>query len=185
MKNAKIKILLVEDNHTDVQLTKRQIFKVDENVIVEVSKDLIRTEELLLSFEPNIVISDYRLPTCSGMDVLDLVERKAKGTTFIFLTGAIHDEELAANTILSGASGYFLKKNLAKFHVKLTPYINAVRNNSPITQDSKERITESRKTIQSIEDFLKNVDSINMSHIEGIQKIREDIAKLRKDYDNI
>lgn len=178
-----IRILLVEDNPTDVQLIKRQIVKVEKTAEISVASDLSKVEAELENFKPHIIISDYRLPTCSGLNVLELSERMSHGTPFIFLTGAIHDEELAANTILSGASGYYLKKNINTFHEKLTPFVNAIKNNSPLTSRTKDRITESRQTIKNMEEFLEKFNSTNLSHIEGINKIREDLAKLREQND--
>lgn len=184
MKKNFLRVLLVEDNKTDAQLTERQILKADPETEIRTVKDLQSVENNIKEFKPQLIISDYRLPNCSGLDVLQLAEKLSPGTTFIFLTGAINDEELAANTILSGASGYFLKKNLNHLHIRLAPYFKAIKKNQDITEKSRNLVSDSREALNKIDAFLQSFDSINASHIEGIQKIREDLARLRKNYDS-
>lgn len=183
MKKSPIRVLLVEDNKTDAQLIERQIEKAESHVDLRVVQDLDAVANNLREFKPHLIISDYRLPTCSGLEVLEKAENICPGTTFIFLTGAINDEELAANTILSGASGYFLKKNLGTFHMKLIPFFNAIKNNRPLTKKTRDLVASSKETIHKIEQFLGTFDSVNASHIDDIRKMREELSKLRKDYD--
>ena len=61
----------------------------------------------MIDRKPDIIISDYQLPSYTGMDVLEYAQKKSPMTAFIFST--IQDEEIAANTILNGASVYILK----------------------------------------------------------------------------
>lgn len=183
MKKNFLRVLLVEDNKTDAQLAERQILKAEPETEIRTVKDLQSVENNLREFKPHMIISDYRLPTCNGLEVLELAERVSPGTTFIFLTGAINDEELAANTILSGASGYFLKKNMNRFHVRLIPYFRAIQKNKMLTSKSRDLISDSRETLHKIDAFLQSFDTVNTSHLEGIQKIREDLERLRKNYD--
>ena len=177
-----LKILLVEDNGTDVMLITRQIEKIVDNPRIEVATTLEVVEKKLNDFVPNIILSDYNLPTCTGMEVLELSRRISPATTFIFVTGTINDEELAANTILSGASGYILKKHINILGEKLKPFFAAAQKNSSTSEIVRERVEQSRRTIAQIEEFLKNASLENLSHQEGIAKIREDLKKMRRDY---
>ena len=178
-----LKILLVEDNGNDVMLITRQIQKIVENPQIEVATTLEMIEKKLANFFPNIILCDYNLPTCTGMEVLELSRRISPATTFIFVTGTINDEELAADTILSGASGYILKKNINLLGEKLKPYFLAAKKNSATSEIVRQRVEESRRTISRIEEFLKNASMENLTHQEGIAKIREDLKKMRRDYD--
>ena len=178
-----LKILLVEDNGNDVVLITRQIEKIVDNPQIEVATTLEVVKKKLNDFVPNIILCDYNLPTCTGMEVLELSRRISPSTTFIFVTGTINDEELAANTILSGASGYILKKNINLLSEKLKPFFTAAQKNSSTSEIVRERVEQSRKTIAQIEEFLKNASLENLSHQEGIAKIREDLKKMKRDYD--
>lgn len=176
-----IRVLLVEDFQTDAQLIERQIKKAEKHAVIKIVKEFDKVKEALLEFKPQLIISDYRLPMFSGLDVLQLTEKLRPGTIFLFLTGTINDEELAANTILSGASGYFLKKNINEFHNKLLPYFAAIKKNMSLTTRTRDIISNSRETLNKIESFLSSLDQSGYSKLEELKRIREDISKLNEE----
>ena len=108
-----LQILMVEDNPSDSTLIKREISKIAENATISVCNNLRDFKLALSNLKPDLILSDYNLPTCTGLDILELAQEVAPSVTFIFITGTINDEELAADTILNGASGYILKKNIS------------------------------------------------------------------------
>lgn len=179
-----IKILLVEDSPTDEALIKRQISKLDFQTSITVVKDLEDIKRILESEEIDIVISDYNLPTCTGLDVLELVKEISSQTTFIFVTGTIQDEELAADTILNGASGYILKNNINNLHVKLKPHFEAIARHTKIMHPIREKITRSRRLVSDIELFLENFSKENLAHREGIERIKKEIERIRQQNDS-
>ena len=179
-----INLLLVEDNKTDVELIKRQIGKVLSSSSIQVSNNITEIEHILTrGGDLDIVICDYNLPGFNGLDVLELAQSVNPDVMFVFLTGTIHDEELAANTILSGASGYILKKNMPILSNKLSPYFNAIVNNKPLLNPVRQRILNSKKLVSDIERFLENFSKENLSHKDGMRKIQQDIARLKAGYD--
>ncbi len=110
MITTSLRILLVEDVQTDAHLISSQIQKIVEKPKIKVVDNLEDAEYELQNFIPDVVLSDYNLPTCSGMDILNLTSSIDDTIPFIFITGAIDDDELAANTILNGATG-FIQRN--------------------------------------------------------------------------
>ena len=183
MAQETLKVLLVEDNPADVTLIKREIFKADPNAEVEVCKNLNEFRSLVAATTPDLILSDYKLPTCSGLEVLEEAQEIAPSVTFLFVTGAINDEELAADTILNGASGFILKKNISNLHKRLEPYFNAITNNGHLVHPVRKKILESKRLVKDIELFLENFSKENMSHREGMLKIQEDLKRLKTGYD--
>lgn len=180
---APVNVLLVEDNPTDVALIQRQIEKINIPSKIDVLADLNAIDNRLIQSPPDLILCDYNLPSFDGLDVLELVQHRSPGTTFIFLTGTIEDEELAANTILSGASGYILKKNINELHERLKPHFESLVKRNPAIQPVRKKIAESRKLVEEIERFLENFSKENMSHREGMLKIQEDLRRLKTHYD--
>ncbi len=82
MKKSPIRVLLVEDNKTDAQLIERQIEKAESHVDLRVVQDLDAVANNLREFKPHLIISDYRLPTCSGLEVLEKAENICPGITY-------------------------------------------------------------------------------------------------------
>jgi len=178
-----LKILMIEDNPTDVTLIKREIYKVAENAEITVCNNHSDFKSSIVSNPPDLVISDYNLPTSSGIEILETAQRLIPSVTFLFITGTINDEELAADTILNGASGYILKKNISVLHKRIEPYLNAIAKNGPIMHPVRKKIVESKKLVKDIEVFLENFSRENMSHREGMLKIQEDLKRIKSGYD--
>ncbi|MBK8635250.1 MAG: response regulator [Saprospiraceae bacterium] len=69
--------------------------------------------------EPHIVISDYNLPDCTGLDLLLYTKQHYPSVPFVFITGMLNDEEKTAEVILNGANGYILKQNVSTVGPKI------------------------------------------------------------------
>ncbi|GHA33492.1 hypothetical protein GCM10007103_13800 [Salinimicrobium marinum] len=174
-----LRILLVEDSETDVVLIKRKIGKIVENPQIEVVDNLDDCNYQLQNFVPDIILSDYNLPTCNGMDVLELAKSVDPSVPFIFLTGTINDEELAAHTILAGASGYILKKHMDVLEEKLRPIFKKVVFNMVAKKDIREQIRKNKIAVNQIHNYLDSLKADNAEQKDNIGKIRESIGKFK------
>ncbi|MCP9199935.1 response regulator [Gramella sp. GC03-9] len=174
-----LRILLVEDNQTDVQLIKRQIGKIVESPLIEVCENMEDCRQHLVNFAPDVVLSDYNLPTCTGLDIMELVKDFDSEIEFIFITGTIQDEELAANTILSGASGYILKKHMNVLSEKLEPLFKKLVVNMVAREELRERIRNNKITVNQIYDYLDQINTDNKEHVENIEKIKSAINRFK------
>ncbi|MGB7786148.1 MAG: response regulator [Salinimicrobium sp.] len=173
MINIPLRILLVEDSEADVLLTRRTIKKIVAEPTIEVVADLEACRMQMVNFVPDVVISDYNLPTCNGLEVLELVQKIDKTVPFIFLTGTINDEELAANTILAGAWGYILKKHMDELEERLRPLLKKVVFSLNNRDEVRERLRKNKMAINQIYDYLDHLKSDNKEQKENIGKIRD------------
>lgn len=183
MIKTSLRILLVEDLETDANLIKRQIRKIVEDPIMEVTDNLEDCRKYLVNFAPDVVLSDYNLPTCTGLDIMELVRDFDSNIDFIFITGTIHDEELAANTILNGASGYILKKHMNNLAEKLEPFLKKVVVNMVAREELRERIRNNKITVNQIYEYLDKINTDNAEHVDNIKKIKEAINRFKVDDD--
>lgn len=185
MINTSLRILLVEDQETDAALIQRQIKKAIKNPEIEVTDNLDDCHDLLVNFAPDVVLSDYNLPTCTGLDVMELVKEYDEKIAFIFITGTINDEELAANTILNGASGYILKKHMNNLAEKLEPLFKKVIINMVARDELRERIRDNKITVNQIYEFLDKINEDNAEHRENIERIRKAINQFNLDDEDV
>lgn len=172
-----LRILLIEDSEADVLFTKRIIKKIVQNPEIWVVEDLSSCRERMVNFVPDVVISDYNLPSCTGLDVLQVVQEIDSSVPFIFLTGTINDEELAANTILAGAWGYILKKDMHDLEEKLGPLLRKVVFNITAKDELRERLRENRIAVNQIYDYLDTLKSDNKEQKENISRIKQNLSK--------
>lgn len=174
-----LRIILVEDRPADVALIERQIRKIVKEPEIEVTDNLEGCRDLLVNFAPDVVLSDYNLPTCTGLDVLQLVKEYDQDLDFIFITGTINDEELAANTILNGASGYILKKHMNNLAEKLKPFLKKVVINMVAKDELREKIRNDKITVNQIYEYLDKINADNAEQVDNLEKIKQAISQFR------
>ena len=111
--NKKYRVLHVEDFSTDVDLAayeiKKALFGVEIKV-VEKEEDFVFALE---TFKPHIVVSDYSLPTFTGMKALKIVLEKAPDIPVIILTGSMN-EDTAVDCLKAGAANYVIKEHIKR-----------------------------------------------------------------------
>jgi len=108
-----LKILSVEDDPVDAQLivdTLRREGIVCEIVRVETEGEFRRT---LAEHEFDIILSDHSLPGFDGLAALRLAQEMRPYIPFLLVSGTL-GEEVAIETLKSGATDYVLKQRLSR-----------------------------------------------------------------------
>jgi len=114
-----IRILMLEDDAADAELTRFALRKGGLHFSmarVETRKEYLQE---LNRNPPELILSDYSLPGFDGHAALELARTKCPETPFIFVTGTM-GEEVAIETLKSGATDYVLKTRLSR----LTPAVH-------------------------------------------------------------
>jgi PAS domain S-box-containing protein len=110
---GKLKILFVEDVLSDAELIWHEI----ESNKIFFSKLLVDNKEdyreSLITFEPDLIVSDYSLPHFDGMAALLLRNELTPFIPFILITGSVN-EEVAVECMKAGADDYILKDKLSR-----------------------------------------------------------------------
>ena len=108
-----LRILLIEDNLADTELTVREMKRGGLDFDwrrVETEADLRRE---CRDWEPSVVLSDFAMPQFDGLSALRIVRELRPEVPFIFVSGTI-GEETAIQSLRSGANDYILKSNLSR-----------------------------------------------------------------------
>jgi len=108
-----LRILFVEDLPSDVELAVLELRKEKlkfEHTTVCTRVDLLKALE---EFRPDLIISDYMMPTYNGLQALRDVKEFDESIPFILYTGSIN-EETAVECLKSGADDYVIKKHMTK-----------------------------------------------------------------------
>lgn len=102
-----MKILHLEDNRTDAELTHHVFMEAWPDcavTLVDNRDDFVRN----LPGGHDLILSDFNLVNFNGLEALHLAREKVPATPFIFLSGTI-GEERALEALRSGASDYVIK----------------------------------------------------------------------------
>ena len=108
-----MRILFVEDLPTDAELAVMELRK--EGLRFEHTRVDTRTEfiKALNDFRPDIVISDYMMPSYNGMQALKDAHEFDPSVPFILYTGSMN-EETAVECLKAGADDYVIKEHMTR-----------------------------------------------------------------------
>ncbi len=107
------KILILEDVLSDAELAQREINKVLAFSTFKVVDNEADFNNALLSFVPDVIVSDYNLPGFDGLAALNLTQKHTPLTPFIIFTGS-QNEDIAVGCMKAGASDYVIKEYLKR-----------------------------------------------------------------------
>lgn len=159
-----IKILLLEDSPTDVDLIKRTLIRNDLKFSMEVVATRAGFEDKLFGFDPDIVLSDHSLPQFSSLEALNIARHRKKNIPFILITGSV-SEEFAVECMKAGVDDYILKSSLIRLPSSIHNILskNKVKREKDIVESlHRELLVAYRK----IEESSKSItDSINYARL--------------------
>ncbi len=150
-----VHILMLEDDAADAELTKFALRKGGLTFSVERVETRDEYLKALQEQRPTLILSDYSLPGFNGHDALHLAREKCPETPFIFVTGTM-GEEVAIETLKSGATDYVLKTRLSR----LMPAVNrALREAQERAQHrrAEEQLRESHEQLRALSVYLQSV----------------------------
>ena len=150
---ADLKILILEDNEHDVDLLYRELKKSGlcyTSLIVETRAAF---EDALLTFNPDLILSDYSLPSFDAVTAFRIKQNKFPHIPFIIVSGII-GEENAVDLIKNGVTDYASKDKL----FSLIPKINRALTDA---EERKEKnIIAEKLKIQTEELIIVNKELV-------------------------
>ena len=108
-----LNILIVEDYEEDCLLLLRELRRAGYDPAHEHVETPEAMRSALANREWDIVISDYVLPTFSGLDALAVLRDSGLDLPFIIVSGNI-GEDIAVEAMKAGAHDYIIKGNLSR-----------------------------------------------------------------------
>jgi len=161
-----LKILILEDSHTDAEIVKRLLIKEKSPCEFSLAMDKESYVQALDQFKPDIILSDHSLPQFDSASALNLARQKLSNVPFIMVTGAV-SEEFAADIIKLGADDYILKDRLNR----LPSAIDAVLKQRKAEKEKKEadqKIIQSENNLRAI--FENTSEGFLLVDQDGIVK---------------
>lgn len=126
MANKALQILLAEDNPDDAELLRIHLKREKIEADITIVADRVSYAKELNQKNWDIIISDYLMPGFDGMEALEILKESGKDIPFILISGTI-GEEIAVNSVLSGANDYMLKDNLTRLKTSIQRELEAKR----------------------------------------------------------
>ena len=108
-----LRFLHLEDDLLDAELTAHTLREAGLDCDIRRVDTAVAFEAELWAGNYDLILSDYSLPSYSGVQALELTRRLKVDWPFIFLSGTI-GEEVATESLRLGATDYVLKNRMAR-----------------------------------------------------------------------
>ncbi len=162
----KTKILIIEDSKSDIDLILYELDKsgINYESLVTQSEAGLRTS--LEEFNPDVVLSDYSLPSFDGLRAFKITEEIIPGRPFIVVSGTI-GEERAVELIKNGVTDYTIKDKL----YTLVPKIQRALKDAEEKQEKK--ITDEKLyKVNRLYNFISEVN-------QNIVRVKDEASLFR------
>ncbi len=161
MKN--LKILIIEDLSSDVELIKRELRALGRPYETRVVQDEAGLRHELATFKPDVVLSDYMLPRFTGMEALKVVQRFDMDLPFIIVTGSMN-ELVAVECLKAGTWDYVIKEKLSK----LVPAIQSALQKRALIKENRAAQQALEESEARYRDLVENSTNLICTHdLEG------------------
>ncbi len=179
--SAPLRILLIEDSAPDIALIEHMLRTTGRALAVCSVETCVAFENELRRRPPQLILSDYSLPTFDGAKALALAQLLAPGVPFIFVTGTM-GEEVAIAMLTQGATDYVLKDRLTR----LVPAVNrALAENAERLERTRaeEKLQRSHDQLRALTGHLQFVREEERTRIarEVHDELGQSLTGLRLD----
>ena len=151
--NRLLKILLLEDNPSDVELLRYELKKAQLNFELEVVDTEEEFRTALDNQIPDLILSDHSMPQFNSTEALKIFHSKNLNIPFILVTGNV-SEEFAVQILKLGADDYILKSSLKRLP-------NALLNALKTKEAEKEKIDTVKKLEESEKHFRSLIENVS------------------------
>jgi PAS domain S-box-containing protein len=175
----KLRILLLEDSLLDAELIQANLTDG------KINCELVRVEtgaDFLTSLEKDsfdLILSDYSLPSFNGISALEIAQATRPEVPFIFVSATL-GEELAIETLKSGATDYVLKQRLDR----LVPAVNRALREAKERTERKRAVSEAARSASELRklasELERRVEERTLQLAKANEFLREEIAERQR-----
>ena len=155
-----LRFLLLEDSLLDAELLHALLIQSDIGCEIEHVKTRIEFQTAVEQGGFDLILSDYSLPGFDGIAALEIAQHQCPDVPFIFVTATM-GEEVAIETLKSGATDYVLKQRLDRLIPSIQRALQSAQERRARLQAEAElhrREQEFRALVENSPDIIARID---------------------------
>jgi signal transduction histidine kinase len=153
--STQLRVLIVEDDHADVELLLLNLRKEGFDVSGDVAQTVEEFTSRIQTIGYDLILADYNLPQWRGTEALDILCRENLDVPLIVVTGYL-SEEKAMECIKQGASDCVLKGHIARLSASVRRALEEKRLRDQRRKAEKElasKVVELARSNAELEQF--------------------------------
>ncbi|WP_457289590.1 ATP-binding protein [Pedobacter sp. UYP24] len=167
-----LRILILEDNETDADLINRELQKSGLQFTSKIVHTRTGFETLLEDFQPNLILSDYSMPSFDAATAFKIKQQKHAHVPFIIVSGTI-GEENAVELIKQGVTDYISKQKLFTLSTKIDRALKDVEH------EKERQIIASKLKVQ--QEQLQKANQKLIAEKEKVRVINLELSVFNKE----
>jgi DNA-binding NtrC family response regulator len=164
--DAVIKILILEDTPSDLELLLRELKKTGLAFTAHAVNRREEFEQALTDYQADLILSDFALPSFDGLSAFRLTRDRQIDVPFIVVSGSI-GEERAVELIKSGVTDYALKDRMFTLHQKIVRAMDDYRK-LKANKVADEKIRQQNAKLLEIAQFQSHIVRTPICQIQGL-----------------
>jgi PAS domain S-box-containing protein len=150
-----LRILILEDLPSDAEL---MVYELGQAGIAHSYRRVAHREQFVAALEedrPDLILSDFHLPSFDGLEALGLAQATCPDTPFLFVSGAM-GEEVAIEALKQGATDYVLKDRL----FRLGPAVQRALREAEGRRERRQAVVALRESEKKYRLLVKNLPGV-------------------------
>ena len=143
-----LKVLLVEDSPDDADLALGQLRRAGYDVRAKVVESAAGFMAALGEEPWDLVLSDYQLPSFTGIEALRLLRTARHDTPFVLISGTV-GEDVAVEAMKAGANDYLLKQSLVRLGPAVERELREAENRR-LKESAERALRESEQRLSAV-----------------------------------
>ncbi len=159
------RVILADDNPLVLQSLKKTIpWETLGITVAAEAEDGVQLKKVLKEYQPELLVTDIRMPGLSGLDVIDYLKKQGMATKVIIITG-YREFQYAQQAVKLGVFDFVVKPIRDEELIRILK--TAVEK---LNQESQER-SQQRRLVEENQNYRKKIESADK--IVGKQTLRE------------
>ena len=172
---ATLNILILEDNEADADLITRELRKSVLNLNAKIVQARTEYERALIDFSPDLILSDYSLPSFDAGTAFRMAKINHSQVPFIIVSGTI-GEENAVELIKEGVTDYVSKQKLFTLSTKIDRALKDIQQRKERDQIAEKLRIQTAGLLTANEGLLTLSGNLKIQQ-EKLQKANQKLSK--------